>query len=195
MCPSIITWEKRKLGDIMDVTSVKRIHQSDWKTTGVPFYRARDLVSLAKNFPIAEPIFIDKDTYENYSKKSGKVKRNELLVTGVGTLGIAYLVPNDEPLYFKDGNVIWFRNNTLNGNFLYYSFMTTQVQKFIKLSAGTGTVGTYTIESGKKTIISVPIKNEQQKIGDLFQKLDQLITVNQDRILILQKSSIFTLTF
>lgn len=72
--------------------------------------------------------------------------------------------------------------------------MTTQVQKFIKLSAGTGTVGTYTIESEKKTIISVPIKNEQQKIGDLFQKLDQLITVNQDRILILQKSPIFTLT-
>ncbi|MGK4064367.1 restriction endonuclease subunit S [Weissella paramesenteroides] len=180
-------WEKRKLGDIMDVTSVKRIHQSDWKTTGVPFYRARDLVSLAKNFPIAEPIFIDKDTYENYSKKSGKVKRNELLVTGVGTLGIAYLVPNDEPLYFKDGNVIWFRNNTLNGNFLYYSFMTTQVQKFIKLSAGTGTVGTYTIESGKKTIISVPIKNEQQKIGDLFQKLDQLITVNQRRVDLLKQ--------
>ena len=181
----------------MDVTSVKRIHQSDWKTTGVPFYRARDLVSLAKNFPIAEPIFIDKDTYENYSKKSGKVKRNELLVTGVGTLGIAYLVPNDEPLYFKDGNVIWFRNNTLNGNFLYYSFMTTQVQKFIKLSAGTGTVGTYTIESGKKTIISVPIKNEQQKIGDLFQKLDQLITVNQriSKFIIFDRNDTLSLQF
>lgn len=75
ICPFTVTWEKRKLGDIMDVTSVKRIHQSDWKITGVPFYRARDLVSLAKNFPIAEPIFIDKDTYENYSKKSGKVKK------------------------------------------------------------------------------------------------------------------------
>lgn len=180
-------WEKRRLGDIMDVTSVKRIHQSDWTTTGVPFYRARDLVSLSKNAPIAEPIFIDKDTYEDYSKKSGKVKSNELLVTGVGTLGVAYLVPNDEPRYFKDGNVIWFRNNTLNGNFLYYSFMTTHVQKFIKLSAGTGTVGTYTIESGKKTTIGVPIKYEQQKIGGLFQKLDQLITVNQRRVDLLKQ--------
>ena len=65
--------------------------------------------------------------------------------------------------------------------------MTTQVQKFIKLSAGTGTVGTYTIESGKKTIISVPIKNEQQKIGDLFQKLDQLIIVNQRRVDLLKQ--------
>lgn len=164
-------WEKRKLGDIMDVTSVKRIHQSDWTTTGVPFYRARDLVSLSKNAPISEPIFIDKDTYEDYSKKSGKVKSNELLVTGVGTLGVAYLVPNDKPLYFKDGNVIWFRNNTLNGNFLYYSFMTTHVQKFIKLSAGTGTVGTYTIESGKNTTIGVPIKNDNKKLVSYFKSL------------------------
>ncbi len=167
----------------MDVTSVKRIHQSDWKKTGIPFYRARDLVSLAKNVPIAEPIFIDKETYENYSKKSGKVKSNDMLVTGVGTLGIAYLVTNDEPLYFKDGNVIWFRNNTLNGSFLYYSFMTNQVQRFIKLSAGTGTVGTYTIDSGKKTVIGVPSKNEQVEIGKLFNNIDQLITVNQRLIL------------
>ncbi|HGL3656222.1 TPA: restriction endonuclease subunit S, partial [Enterococcus faecium] len=33
-------WEERKLGDMMDVTSVKRIHQSDWTNSGIRFLRA-----------------------------------------------------------------------------------------------------------------------------------------------------------
>ena len=30
-------WEQRKLGELMNVTSVKRIHQSDWTDSGVRF--------------------------------------------------------------------------------------------------------------------------------------------------------------
>ena len=39
---------------MMDVTSVKRIHQSDWTNSGIRFLRARDIVSAAKmrNHPI-----------------------------------------------------------------------------------------------------------------------------------------------
>ena len=33
----------------MNVTSVKRIHQSDWTDSGIRFLRARDIVSAAKN--------------------------------------------------------------------------------------------------------------------------------------------------
>lgn len=42
-------WEKRKLGELMKVTSVKRVHQSDWRQEGVPFLRARDIVAINKN--------------------------------------------------------------------------------------------------------------------------------------------------
>lgn len=40
----------------------------------------------------------------------------------------------------------------------------------------------------------LPSSGEQQKIGLIFKQMNNIITVNQDRILILQKSSIFTLT-
>lgn len=30
-------WEQRKLGELMEITSVKRIHQSDWTDSGVDF--------------------------------------------------------------------------------------------------------------------------------------------------------------
>ena len=173
-------WEQRKLGDMMNVTSVKRIHQSDWTDSGVRFLRARDIVAAAKNEEPDDYLYISKEKYEEYSALSGKVGVSDLLVTGVGTIGVPYLVRNLEPLYFKDGNIIWFQNSDkIDGKFLFYSFSAEQIQGFINESAGIGTVGTYTIESGKKTPISIPNQIEQAKVGEFFQQLDNLITLHQ----------------
>ena len=174
------TWEQRKLGDMMNVTSVKRIHQSDWTDSGVRFLRARDIVAAAKNEEPDDYLYISKEKYEEYSVLSGKVGVSDLLVTGVGTIGVPYLVRNLEPLYFKDGNIIWFQNSgKIDGKFLFYSFSAEQIQGFIKESAGIGTVGTYTIESGKKTPISLPNQIEQARVGEFFTSLDNLITLHQ----------------
>ena len=165
---------------MMNVTSVKRIHQSDWTDSGVRFLRARDIVAAAKNEEPDDYLYISKEKYEEYSTLSGKVGVSDLLVTGVGTIGVPYLVRNLEPLYFKDGNIIWFQNSDkIDGKFLFYSFSAEQIQGFINESAGIGTVGTYTIESGKKTPISLPNQIEQAKVGEFFQQLDNLITLHQ----------------
>ena len=165
---------------MMNVTSVKRIHQSDWTDSGVRFLRARDIVAAAKNEEPDDYLYISKEKYEEYSALSGKVGVSDLLVTGVGTIGVPYLVRNLEPLYFKDGNITWFQNSDkIDGKFLFYSFSAEQIQGFINESAGIGTVGTYTIESGKKTPISLPNQIEQAKVGEFFQQLDNLITLHQ----------------
>ena len=182
-------WEQRKLGELMDITSVKRIHQSDWTDFGVRFLRARDIVAGYKKEEISEPLFISEEKYNEYTAISGKVKIGDLLVTGVGTIGVPMLINSDKPLYFKDGNIIWFKNeNTVDGKFLYFSFVNESIQKFIKESAGTGTVGTYTIDSGKKTPIYLPLqKDEQKKIGQFFSNLDNLITLHQRKFETLKK--------
>ena len=179
------SWEQRKLGDMMNVTSVKRIHQSDWTDSGVRFLRARDIVAAAKNEEPDDYLYISKEKYEEYSTLSGKVGVSDLLVTGVGTIGVPYLVRNLEPLYFKDGNIIWFQNSDkIDGKFLFYSFSAEQIQGFINESAGIGTVGTYTIESGKKTPISLPNQIEQAKVGEFFQQLDNLINLHQRQTIV-----------
>ena len=176
-------WEQRKLGDIMNVTSVKRIHQSDWTDSGIRFLRARDIVSASKNEEPDDYLYISKEKYDEYSLVSGKVTIGDLLVTGVGTIGVPYLIRNSEPLYFKDGNIIWFQNGTkIDGDFFLYSFFGKAIQDFINESAGIGTVGTYTIESGKKTPISLPEIKEQQQIGAYFRTLDNLITLHQRKL-------------
>ena len=182
-------WEQRKLGDLMDIGSVKRVHQSDWRDSGVRFLRARDVVADFNNEEPDDYLYIDQKMYEEYSAQSGKVQQGDLLVTGVGTIGIPMLIKSEKPLYFKDGNIIWFKNkNAIDGQFFYYSFISKGIQDFIKESAGIGTVGTYTIDSGKKTPINLPTSiEEQKKIGIYFKNLDNLITLHQSELEKLQK--------
>jgi len=169
-------WKERRLGEVMDVTSVKRIHQSNWTNTGIRFLRARDIVSTYKNEDPVEYLYISVEKYCEYSLISGKVKPGDLLVTGVGTIGVPLLIKNDNPVYFKDGNIIWFKNeNAVDGNFFYYSFISNRIQRYVNESAGIGTVGTYTIESGKKTPLNLPDKKEQILLGTFFKQLDNLI--------------------
>ena len=176
-------WEQCKLSDLMEVTSVKRIHQVDWTDSGVRFFRARDIVSSMNNEEIDNPVFISKDKYEEYSRVSGKVIEGDLLVTGVGTIGVPYLIKDTTPLYFKDGNIIWFKNNnTLNGSYFYYCFQNSYIQNQIYSASGKGTVGTYTIENGKKTSIRYPSLKEQIKIGNLLDTMTTMITLHQCKL-------------
>jgi type I restriction enzyme, S subunit len=182
-------WEQRKLGEIMNVTSVKRVHQSDWKDNGVRFLRARDIVAYSKGEEASEPLFISYQKYIEYSAISGNVNQGDLLVTGVGSIGVPMLINSDKPLYFKDGNIIWFQNNNkIDGRFFLYSFKGRAIQKFIAESAGKGTVGTYTIDSGKKTPISLPESfKEQVEIGAMFELTDKNIVLHQRKLDALKK--------
>ena len=182
-------WEQRKLGELMDVTSVRRVRQEDWTDEGVRFLRARDLVAFAKNEAIEDPLFISDEMYREYSAQSGKAVVGDLLVTGVGTIGVPWLVTSENPVYFKDGNIIWFKNqNAIDGEFFYHSFTAHAIQSFIKEAAGIGTVGTYTIETGKKTPIWLPSEREQRQIAAFMTSLDTLITLHQRKLDLLKNT-------
>ena len=182
-----LSWEQRKLGELMDVTSVRRVHQEDWTDEGVRFLRARDLVAFARNEPIDDPLFISEEMYQEYSALSGKVSVGDLLVTGVGTIGVPWLVTSENPIYFKDGNIIWFKNaGEIDGEFFFHSFIAGAIQSYINEAAGIGTVGTYTIETGKKTPIWLPAKQEQRCVAAFMTCLDNLITLHQRKLELLR---------
>ena len=176
----------------MDVASVRRVHQEDWTDEGVRFLRARDLVAFANNEPVDDPLFISEEMYQEYSAQSGKVSVGDLLVTGVGTIGVPWLVTSENPIYFKDGNIIWFKNaGEIDGEFFYHSFTASTIQSFINEAAGIGTVGTFTIETGKKTPIWLPSKQEQHCVSAFMTRLDNLITLHQrkyDKLCTVKKS-------
>lgn len=123
----------------------------------------------------------------NKGKNAKKFRQGDLLVTGVGTIGVPLLIENDEALYFKDGNVIWFQNkNYVDGYFLYYSFINSNIQNFIHSVAGIGTVATYTIDNGRKTPICLPNHDEQYMIGNLLKQVDRRIILQQKKLKLLK---------
>lgn len=158
------SWEWVRLGNIFDITSSKRVMKKEWRDSGIPFYRAREIVSINKNRPLKDPIFIDEDTYLKKIKISGKPNEGDILLTGVGTLGIPYIVPKDKKFYFKDGNIIWLKNfGNLNSEYLSWYVQCPYMLKIINDNRGT-TVGTLTIVRSKNLVIPIPPLEEQKRI-------------------------------
>lgn len=171
-------WISRPLSELMPIGSSRRVHESDWATSGVPFYRAREIVALSKGESI-NPLFISEALYAEFVGFTGEIEEGQLLVTGVGSIGIPYLVKDDDRFYFKDGNIIWLKNNQgdLSGNFLLRLFESEYMQDQIVTMAGVGTVGTYTIENAKRTVAVFPVdKCEQKRIADCLSSLNTQIT-------------------
>ena len=169
------SWEWVRLGDVFDITSSKRVMKKEWKDSGIPFYRAREIVSIKRNRPLKDPIYIDKKTYSEKIKVSGKPRENDILLTGVGTLGIPYIVPKDKEFYFKDGNIIWLKNfGKVNSNFISYYVQSPYMLKMINNGRGT-TVATLTIIRSEKLLVPLPPLSEQSRIAAKIAQLFALL--------------------
>ncbi len=174
-------WEQHYLGELIDIRSAARVHKEQWTEVGVPFFRTSDVVSIYKGQENAKA-FISYDVYKGLTGKIGKVSSGDLLVTGGGSIGIPFLVPNDDPLYFKDADLLWFKNDQkFDGYFLYTFLFSESFRKYIKSISHIGTIAHYTIEQAKSTPINNCERAEQTTIGNTFQKLDSLINQHQQK--------------
>lgn len=163
---------------LFDVTSSKRVHKEDWTNTGIPFYRTRELVKLSEQGYVDNELFITEDLYDKIIADYGKPTAGDVLISGVGTIGVPYVVENSTPFYFKDGNVIWFQNRKkCNAKYIYYLYKSLFMYNQIHgMSSGT-TVDTYTIVNANGTMLPLPPLTEQQRIVDriesIFAKVDE----------------------
>ena len=169
-------WRIVPLGEICEVCSTRRVHESDWTDSGVPFYRARELVALNEGRSIT-PLHISENLYKELIASSGAIRPGDLLVTGVGSIGVPYLVKGDDKFYFKDGNIIWFKNRgEIWPDYFLHAFRSDHIQKQIIEMACIGTVGSYTITNGKSTLIALPPLDDQKRIVAILDSLDGTIS-------------------
>ena len=184
-------WEEKTLGSLFEITSASRVLKNEWTEFGVPFFRSSDVVSDYKKKDNIKA-FISLELYKKLSTISGCVQKNDILVTGGGSIGIPYLVKTNEPLYFKDADLLWLKSaNKVNGYFLYTFFSTTIFRNYVNSITHIGTISHYTIEQAKSTPIIIPTQTEQKKIGSFFQNLDNFITLHQkkyDKLVVLKKA-------
>lgn len=167
-------WKLQTISDYFKVGSSKRVKQDEWTSEGIPFYRTRELVKLSKNEKIENEIFISEVHYNILKAKYNVPKIGDILVSGVGTLGVSYVVNDSNPFYIKDGNVIWFSKiKDIDSTFFNYSFKTKFVLSQILNNASITTVGTYTIDNAKKTKFYTTNLEEQTKIAEFLGSVDK----------------------
>ena len=175
------SWEWVRLKNICNVVSAKRVHQSDWKNEGVPFYRAREIGKLSEYGTVDNDLFISKELYQEFSK-SGVPKAGDLMVTAVGTLGKTYIVQDNDRFYYKDASVICFENfSKLLPEYLQLVMMTPYMSSTIKEHSTGTTVGTITIITANQYLIPIPPIREQKRIIDKISELSSIAQVYSNK--------------
>ena len=172
-------WEQRKVGELTNVASAARVHKEEWVTQGVPFFRSSDVVSAYKGNENGRA-YISWELYEQLSNLSGKLEKDDILITGGGSIGIPYIVPNNEPLYSKDADLIWIKHSdNFDSQYMFTYLTAPSFRAYLNAISHIGTIAHYTIEQVKDTPISLPSTAEQQALGSFFRNLDDLITLHQ----------------
>lgn len=169
-------WDVVELGSKCNITSSKRVFEREWKNSGIPFLRTRDIASFHSGEKQTDKLYISEETYQEKTASSGEPHKGDLLVTGVGTIGLPYLIDTDDRIYFKDGNILWMKKSeAFFPRWLYLQFLSKEIQKQIIDGSGFTTVGTLTIKNAKKLNVPMPSVSEQTAIAKILSTFDTYI--------------------
>ena len=166
-------WQEKKISDISEVTSSKRIYEKEYVKNGIPFYRGKEITLLKNKEKIKELFYISEERYIELKNNYGVPKKNDILITAVGTIGNAYMIDDDKPFYFKDGNLIWLKNIKEYPKFLEFLFEYNQ-NKILEISMGSSQKALTIIKLENLSFYFPPL-DEQKRIADILSTFDDLI--------------------
>lgn len=169
-------WEWCRIGSVLNIWSARRVHEKDWRTSGIPFYRAREISKMADCGHVDNDLFIEQSLYDEFSK-SGVPQIGDLMMTAVGTLGKTYVVETKNPFYYKDGSVLCignpFRLNPYYLKLFFESFAFTN--QYLSESDGT-TVATLTMVRLNRYLIPIPPLMEQTRIVEKIKAVTSIMS-------------------
>lgn len=165
-------WEWVRCSDVFNVRSASRIHKTDWKPTGIPFLRGRELVQLSKRGSFDAEIFIDEELYEKFKEKTGIPLKDDLLISAVGTIGKVYIVKESDKFYYKDAYILCLENyGNLFSKYIRYMLESVFLQNQIRKDAMATTVAQLTISKAKSLVMPLPPLEEQKRIVAKIEEL------------------------
>ena len=168
-------WILAKLGDLFDAVSAKRVLKSEWRTKGVPFYRAREIVKLSEYNKVNNELFIEDKHYDKLKNRYGVPASGDIMLSAVGTIGKCYIVKESDKFYYKDASVLCLKNHhKLSSMYFSMLFSSSFIEEQIKEYSKGTTVDTITLEKLKSYIVPLPPLAEQQRI---VQKIEELVSV------------------
>ncbi len=171
-----VEWVVKELSDFCDVTSSKRIYLHDYNTEGIPFYRSKEIIELVREGKTLGGLYITKSKYLAIKRIFGTPNKGDVLISSVGTLGICYLVRDNDRFYFKDGNLIWLRRFQKHMNRIFLIELLPRMinTQFDDLVIGTSQKA-FTIEKLKRLKLYFPSTEEQNRLAVSVQQFQAKI--------------------
>ncbi|MDD6535248.1 MAG: restriction endonuclease subunit S, partial [Methanosphaera sp.] len=122
---------------------------------------------------------------EDYNKihKNFKLQQGDVLLTIVGSIGETAILKNPENITFQ-GSVAYLRpdKSKLTAEYLNIVIQTRQFQNELDKRKAISAQPEIYLKDLRKIRVKIPSLPEQQQVGQFFQKIDQQITIQQEKI-------------
>ena len=178
----------KKLVDIAEVCSSRRVFASEFVSEGVPFYRGTEISMLSIGQKFRPTLYITSQRYEELIKVKGKPVIGDLLLPSICNDGKIWVVNTDNPFYIKDGRVLWIhpKDKAITDSFyLKYVIKFYLINNFHKLASGP-TFAEMKIFNLKKIPVPLPPLSLQQSFAQKIEVIEKQKEVVKNEIAQLQ---------
>ena len=175
-------WEQRKLSDVADVRD--GTHASPkYISEGHPLVTSKNVKDGFVNYDDIQ--YISDEDFDEINKRS-KVDVNDVLIGMIGTIGNIALIRKEPDFAIK--NVALIKDaKKINYLYIYHFLQSNSTIKQLTNSMDGGTQKFIALGNIRNLDIDIPSDQEQAKLGQYFESLDNLITLHQRKCDKLQK--------
>lgn len=168
-------WEVKKLDNVCNITSSKRIFADEYTNTGIPFYRSKEVIERSKGLPISVELFISEERYNEIKEKFGVPKIGDILITAVGTIGKIWAIDTDNKFYFKDGNLVWLKDidNQLANSCFFRRLLEYLIEEYKKTNANGAAYNALTIAKLKLMSCPLPPLSLQRLFAQRIEQIER----------------------
>ena len=173
-------WEEKGLDSISEQISYGLTVRPKYIEVGIPLISARELKNGNINYNLAPKISIK--SYNELSEKA-KARKGDIFLTKTGTVGLSAYVRENFPIAITQNiAVIRVVNKQYNHQFILQTFKTQNFYKKSISQVNQSTIMDLQLQDIRKLLISFPNKQEQTKIANSLQKLDNLIDLQNQEL-------------
>jgi len=170
-------WVWCRLAQLAEIQSSKRVFEKDYVTTGIPFFRSKEIGELSRGESIHTELYITKQHYKELKEKYGVPQVGDILLTSVGSIGNLWICDGRE-FYYKDGNVTQIcSNSSFDSQYVALYLSSPLFFEQIRSSVAGTAYNALTIIKLKSLILPLPPLAEQKRI---VAKLEQVLPLAEE---------------